>query len=155
MGLSTIPPRLQAIYRQVLLLLPIFFNSWWSDSFITTYNATYFTVRTRALSAFITPFAGNLSSIAIGAFLDSKIATRRRRSLYALFFFLLFNYAIWAYLAANIAHYNSMAETPEFDWTTNGFARSYIIIFLTNMEELGVQTFLYYILGTRKFAAGP
>ena len=43
-----------------------------------------------------------------------------------------------------------MAVPPQFDWTSDGFGRAYVIIFLTNMEELGVQTFLYFLLGTRK-----
>ncbi|BGP49095.1 hypothetical protein JCM10450v2_004974 [Rhodotorula kratochvilovae] len=134
--------------RRVLLLLPIFFTSWWADSFISTYNSTYYTVRVRAMSSLVTPFAGNIGSLATGAFLDSKLLTRRGRALAALGFFFLFNLATWAYSAANIAHCEGLETAPRFDWSHGGFGGAYVLTFLTNMEELGVQSFLYFLIGT-------
>ncbi|GAA6026885.1 hypothetical protein JCM8097_005933 [Rhodosporidiobolus ruineniae] len=134
--------------RKVLLLLPIFFTSWFADSLNSNYTATYLTVRTRALSSFLSPFAGNIASFLSGRFLDSQIGTRGSRATYTLGFFFAMNLAMWAYSAANYAHYTSLPTSPHFDWSSSGFGRAYLIPFFWNFEELGCQAMLYYLLGT-------
>lgn len=49
----------------------------------STYNAHYLSVRARALSSFLTPFGGNIGSIFVGWWLDSKFLNRRKRAIYA------------------------------------------------------------------------
>ncbi|GAA6009163.1 hypothetical protein JCM10207_004290 [Rhodosporidiobolus poonsookiae] len=134
--------------RKVLLLCPLLFTSWFADSGVSTYNATYYTVRTRAFSSFLTPFAGNVASILTGTFLDSKLSTRRTRALAGLAFFFLLDLGMWAFLAANTAHYKSLAVAPKFDWSSSGFGRAYLYTFFRNFEELGVQSYLYFLMGT-------
>ncbi|GAA5966646.1 hypothetical protein JCM3765_007260 [Sporobolomyces pararoseus] len=134
--------------RKILLLVPLFFTSWWADSFISTYNATYLTVRSRALSSFLTPFAGNIASLATGTFLDSRLGTRRSRAKFALAFFFFLDLAMYAYSAANTAYYDSLDTPPKFDYTDSGFGRAYLHSFFRNFEELGIQSFLYFLMGT-------
>lgn len=136
--------------RKILLLVPLFFTSWWADSFVSTYNATYLTVRSRALASFLTPFAGNIASFATGWFLDSgdRVGSRRSRAKFALAFFFVLDLAMYAYSAANEAHYTSLATPPKFDWSDRGFGRAYLHSFFRTFEELGIQSFLYFLMGT-------
>ncbi|GAA5907925.1 hypothetical protein JCM6882_001528 [Rhodosporidiobolus microsporus] len=133
---------------KILLLCPLFLTSWFADSYVSTYNSQHLSVRARALSSFLTPFAGNIASLLTGTFLDSRIKSRRTRAKLALGFFFLLDLAMWAYSAANKVHYDSLpAAASKFDYTASGFGRAYLHSFFRNFEELGIQSFLYFLMG--------
>ncbi|GAA6026886.1 hypothetical protein JCM8097_005934 [Rhodosporidiobolus ruineniae] len=134
--------------RKVLLLFPLFFTSWFADSFVSSYVTNYLTVRSRALSSLLTPVGGNIGASLVGFFLDSRIANRRTKALVTFGVLFALNLAMWAYSAANIAHYNSFEEAPAFDWTSDGFGRAYLVPFFWTLCELAVQSWAYFLLGT-------
>ncbi len=57
---------------QVLLLLPIIWQSTWSEALIGTYAVNYFTVRSRALGSLLAAVTSSLSNYILGFFLDWK-----------------------------------------------------------------------------------
>ncbi|KAJ6455818.1 MFS general substrate transporter [Mycena sanguinolenta] len=132
--------------RKVVMLLPLFFVSWFSDSFVSNYSASYLSVRGRALSSFLSPFAGNIGSIALGWWLDSKKSTRRNRALVAFGFIVVLQFALWIWTSVNIKDY--VVSEPVFDWSDPGFGRTYALIFFWFMEEFLFQSFLYWLTGT-------
>ena len=77
------------------LLFPLFFTSWFYGSYIGTLQTQYFNVRTRALTAFVTPFGDILGGICIGYFLDWKRLTQNQRAKYAFVFLVALNLGLW------------------------------------------------------------
>ncbi|WWD18878.1 hypothetical protein CI109_103333 [Kwoniella shandongensis] len=132
--------------RKVLLLLPIFFTSWFYDSYISTFGATYFTVRSRALSSFLTPFAGNIGSILVGWILDSKYGRRSIRARYVFVAIIVFQFALWIWTAILQSKFDK--SPPKLDWTSAHYGRAYAMVFFWNLEGLAFQSFLYWLTGT-------
>ncbi|KAF8917991.1 major facilitator superfamily domain-containing protein [Mucidula mucida] len=134
--------------RKILLLIPLFFSSWFYDSFMSNYTANYLSVRARALSSFLTPFDGNVGSIFIGWWLDSKIASRRKRALIAFAGIIILHnqYALWVWTCVNEAEF--LDTLPTYDWSDEGFRHTYALILFWNLEGLAFQSFLYWLTGT-------
>ncbi|KIY67336.1 MFS general substrate transporter [Cylindrobasidium torrendii FP15055 ss-10] len=132
--------------RKILLLIPLFFVSWFSDSMVSNYSAKYLSVRARALSSFLSPFAGNIGAVGLGWWLDSKFTTRRNRALLAFSFIIIFQFALWIWTSVNIKDF--LVSKPKFDWSSTGFGRAYALIFFWFFEEFIFQSFLYWLTGT-------
>ena len=59
-------------FKQMLLLLPSFLCSYFYLAYQSNFLALYFTVRARAFSSLLSPFAGIFSSYIMGYYLDSR-----------------------------------------------------------------------------------
>ncbi|KIK61195.1 hypothetical protein GYMLUDRAFT_243847 [Collybiopsis luxurians FD-317 M1] len=126
--------------KKILMLLPIFFASWFYDSFMTNYTADYFSVRARALSSFLTPFGGNFGSLFIGWIIDSGIGSRKTRALAVFAGLIVFQYALWIWTSINMVDY--LDSNPVFDWSTSGFGRAYALVFFVEFRRIGVTIIL-------------
>lgn len=82
-------------HPKMWLLFPLFFTSWFYGSYIGTLETQFFNVRTRGLTAFVTPFGDVLGGIAIGYFLDFKKLTKNQRAKYAFIFLMSLNLGLW------------------------------------------------------------
>ncbi|KAF4961775.1 hypothetical protein FSARC_10071 [Fusarium sarcochroum] len=56
--------------KEILLLLPMMFQSVFSEAFFSTYNSTYFTVRARALASLVASSCVIFCNFALGFWLD-------------------------------------------------------------------------------------
>lgn len=135
------------VSRRTLLLLPSFFISYFYNGFLSTWLTTYFTVRARAFSSFLTQFAGVFSSFIIAALLDNQKIniTTRAKVAFSAIVLLLFGDWVWACILQ--AQYYDAARAPVFDWFTAGFNKSYALVFFWQFAGQGFQQFLYWLVG--------
>lgn len=132
--------------KELLLLLPIFISSQWGQTYNGNFLAAYFTVRARALMAFVVAIMGMLLNMTVGGVLDLQ---RYRRSLKAKWGWLLIGSlftAMWIWNILLQIDYDNHPVT--LDWNSAGFhtgAASYVF-FRIVYEIFGV--FSYWILGT-------
>ncbi|WQF75818.1 Putative major facilitator superfamily, MFS transporter superfamily [Colletotrichum destructivum] len=133
--------------RRILLLLPAFFISYFYNGFMSTWLATYFTVRSRAFSSFFTNFAGIFSSFLIAALLDNQkvyIKTRGRIAFLSIVALLVGTW-IWATILQKQIY--DAAEPPVYDWFQGGFGKSYALVFFWQFGGQAFQQFLYWLVG--------
>ncbi|KAL2827725.1 major facilitator superfamily domain-containing protein, partial [Aspergillus cavernicola] len=134
--------------RRVLLLLPAFFISYFYNGVQSTWLTSYFTVRSRAFSSFLTNFAGIASSFLIAALLDRQsihIKTRARVAFTAIVFVLTGTW-IWASILQDQFYYH-YETAPVFDWFKGGFGKSYALVFFWTFGGQAFQQFLYWLVG--------
>ena len=117
--------------KEVLLLLPIIWQSTWSEALIGTYAVNYFTVRSRALGSLLAAITASLSNFALGFFLDWKKPTvnARGRSAFITIYTLQAGWWAWAIYIMN--KYHNTVPKPTFDWTSPGYGAGFgVYIFL-------------------------
>ncbi|KAK1464376.1 hypothetical protein CCUS01_07949 [Colletotrichum cuscutae] len=133
--------------RRILLLLPAFFISYFYNGFMSTWLATYFTVRSRAFSSFFTNFAGIFSSFMIATLLDNqKIHIKRRGCIaFVSIIFVLVGTWIWATVLQKQIY--DASEPPAYDWFQGGFGKSYALVFFWQFGGQAFQQFLYWLVG--------
>ncbi|KAF2128065.1 MFS general substrate transporter [Dothidotthia symphoricarpi CBS 119687] len=133
--------------RRILLLLPAFFISYFYNGFTSTWLTTYFTVRARAFSSFLTNFAGIFSSFLIAALLDRQsmhIQTRGRVAFCCIITILI---GTWIWASVLQKEFYARGEAPVFDWFTAGFGKSYALVFFWQFGGQAFQQFLYWLVG--------
>jgi len=131
--------------RNILLLCPLFFTSWFYNSYIGTLQTQYYTVRTRALCAFILPWGDMLGGFALGYFLDMKRFSVKQRARYSFLFLMTMNMMLWVWTA--IITKQLQDEQPVIDWTTSTlFGRTFPLFLLFEVATMATQTSLYWII---------
>nr|XP_036577582.1 DUF895 domain membrane protein [Colletotrichum truncatum]KAF6784580.1 DUF895 domain membrane protein [Colletotrichum truncatum] len=135
------------ISRRILLLLPAFFISYFYNGFMSTWLATYFTVRSRAFSSFFTNFAGIFSSFLVALLLDNqKIFIKTRgRVVFVSIVAVLVGTWIWASILQKQIY--DKDEPPAYDWFQGGFGKSYALVFFWQFGGQAFQQFLYWLVG--------
>ncbi len=100
---------------QVLLLLPMIWNSTWSEAVVGTYNAKYFSVRSRALGSFLAAVVAIIANYLLGFLLDYRKLTINARA--RLSYAIVFGYAgiVWAFSIAQM-NYLHRRDGAVLDW---------------------------------------
>lgn len=131
---------------QVLLLLPMIWQTTWSEALIGTYAVDYFSVRSRALGSLLSAICASIANYLVGFFLDWKKPSMNARGKWAfiVIYALQGGYWIWAIYIMNEFHYTK----PTLDWTSDGYGRAFgVYIFL----QIGFNTMYnltYWIVGS-------
>ncbi|KAF5513183.1 UNC93-like protein 2 [Colletotrichum fructicola] len=133
--------------RRILLFLPAFFISYFYNGFVSTWLATYFTVRSRAFSSFLTNFAGIFSSFLVAMLLDNQrvFIKTRGRIVFSSIIVVLAGTWIWAIVLQKQIY--DADEAPAYDWFTGGFGKSYALVFFWQFGGQAFQQFLYWLVG--------
>ncbi|KAF0315354.1 duf895 domain membrane protein [Colletotrichum asianum] len=133
--------------RRILLLFPAFFISYFYNGFMSTWLATYFTVRSRAFSSFFTNFAGIFSSFLVAMLLDNQrvFIKTRGRIVFSSIIAVLTGTWIWATVLQKQIY--DADEAPAYDWFTGGFGKSYALVFFWQFGGQAFQQFLYWLVG--------
>lgn len=133
--------------RRISLLLPAFFISYFYNGFMSTWLATYFTVRSRAFSSFFTNFAGIFSSFLVAMLLDNQgvFIKTRGRIVFSSIIVVLAGTWIWAIVLQKQIY--DADEAPAYDWFTDGFGKSYALVFFWQFGGQAFQQFLYWLVG--------
>jgi MFS family permease len=136
-----------ATTRQVGLLLPIFFASWFYWGYLSTYLTLYFSVRARALASFLSAITGTIACIFFGMFLDSKKFTVKTRIRVGFLFSCGLFTLMWIWVMV-IQHDYQNSPPKGLDWTSPGFGRGFGMYIM--MQTIGnmVQNYLYFLVGT-------
>jgi MFS family permease len=135
------------ISRRVLLLLPAFFISYFYNGFVSTWLTTYFTVRSRAFSSFLTNFAGIFSSFIIAALLDNQNIHIKKRGRIAFITIIVILVGTWIWATILQKQFYDASLPPVFDWFQGGFGKSYALVFFWQFGGQAFQQFLYWLVG--------
>ncbi|CAO2657094.1 Nn.00g058970.m01.CDS01 [Neocucurbitaria sp. VM-36] len=134
--------------KEILLLTPMIFQSAFPEAFISTYNATYFTVRSRALASLVASFCVIITNFLLGFFLDWRKFTVNARATVAFCLVYGFVASLYVYAMVVTREYEARDERPTFDWLSDGFGRAVCVyIFLLIGLNLMVD-YLYWLIGT-------
>ncbi|RDB23856.1 hypothetical protein Hypma_009037 [Hypsizygus marmoreus] len=135
------------VSREVGLLLPIFFSSWFYWGYASTFLTLYFSVRARALASFLSAISGMGFSTLLGFFLDSQRLSLKRRARYAGVFVMsaFSGILIWALV---IQHEYSHKNPGKLDWLSPGFGRGFGLYIMLNSAGNMVQNYLYWAVGS-------
>lgn len=131
--------------KKVLLFLPMFWNTPFSEALIGTYAAENFSVRSRALGSLLSAVVAAMSCYILGYLLDIKRWTLNSRARYGFFFVYLTQFAWWGWAIYTMNKYHKLKPTLDFgesEWS-RGFA---VYIFLQIGFNL-MYEFTYWIVG--------
>ncbi|KAJ7217209.1 major facilitator superfamily domain-containing protein [Mycena pura] len=132
--------------RDILLLCPLFFTSWFYGSYIGTLETQYMNVRTRALCAFILRFGDIVGGLMIGYFLDNKRLTIKQRARLSFIGVMVLNLTLWVWTAVVTKQLED--KKPVIDWTSGSiFASTFLLFILFELATMATQTCLYWIIG--------
>lgn len=134
--------------KEVLLLTPMIFQSAFPEAFISTYNATYFTVRSRALASLVASTCVIVTNFLLGSFLDWRKLTINSRAIIA--FCLIYSFMASLYVYAMIVNkgFERRNERPTYDWLSDGFGRA-VCIYIFMLVGLNLMVdYLYWLVGT-------
>jgi len=113
--------------KEILLLLPVFISSQWGQTYNGNFLAAYFTVRARALLAFVAAVLAMMMNLSTGWILD---LSGYRRSLKARYSWLLIACLFTVMWALSLSTQSRFASGPvDLDWSSPGFghgAASYL-----------------------------
>lgn len=115
---------------EILLLLPMMFQSVFSEAFFSTYNATYFTVRSRALSSLVASTCVIIANFLLGFFLDWRRLSVNTRAMAAFVIIYAFELSLYVYAMVINKEYERQETQPVFDWTDDGFGRAVCVYIL-------------------------
>lgn len=141
--------------RKVYLLLPLMWTATFSESLTSTYNVTYFTVRSRALGSFLAAIVAMLSNYILGFYLDwqkPSINTRGKSAYLAVY---SLSGAIWiaAIVAMNYLHRNP--PTNPLDWSAQEPFAGRFALYLFLQISFNIQyEFVYWIVQATNDDAG-
>ncbi|KAL0946515.1 hypothetical protein HGRIS_012731 [Hohenbuehelia grisea] len=130
--------------RNILLLCPLFFTSWFYGSYIGTLQTQYFNVRTRALCAFAIPWGDILGGFMIGYFLDNKRLSVKQRARMSFIGLMVLNLALWVWTAVVTKQLED--AKPVIDWTSPEFGRTFTLFLLFDLATMATQTSLFWII---------
>lgn len=116
--------------KEILLLTPMMFQSVFSEAFFSTYNATYFTVRSRALASLVASCCVIFANFGLGFWLDWKKPSLNTRAVGAFVLIYAFEAGLYIYAMVITKEYEGMEERPIFDWVDEGFGRGVCVYIL-------------------------
>lgn len=131
---------------QIYLLLPMIWQTTFSESLTGTYNVTYFTVRSRALGSFLSAVVASLANYLLGFYLDYKghsVNTRAKVG-FVTIYALQGGWWIFATYILNDLHKNP-PETA-FDWADQSTFPTYFALYLVLQIGFNVMYELTYVL---------
>lgn len=134
--------------KEILLLLPMIFQSVFSEAFFSTYNATYFTVRSRALASLVASTCVIVANFALGFFLDWRRLTLNSRAIIAFVLIYAFELSLYIYAMVVNKQYESRAKSPVLDWADDGFGRGVCVYILMLVGFNLMYDYLYWLIGT-------
>ena len=134
--------------KEILLLLPMIFQSVFSEAFFSTYNATYFTVRARALASLVASSCVIVSNFGLGFFLDWRKPTLNARAVGAFVFIYAFELSLYIYAMIVTKDYEGRDTKPVLDWTDDGFGRGVCVYIFMLVGFNLMYDYLYWLVGT-------
>lgn len=132
---------------QVLLLLPIIWQSTWSEALIGTYAVNYFSVRSRALGSLLSAITASLSNYLLGFFLDWKKPSVNSRAKWSFGVIYALQAAWWAWAIYIMHEYHTTVPKPSFDWTTPGYGRGFGVYIFLQIGFNVMYELNYWIIG--------
>lgn len=140
--------------KEVLLLTPMMFQSVFSEAFFSTYNATYFTVRSRALASLVASSCVIVSNFTLGFFLDWRKLSVNTRAVCAFAFIYAFEASLYVYAMVVTKEYEARDYPTVLDWTSDGFGRGVCVYILMLVGFNLMYDYLYWLVGVINKSGG-
>lgn len=134
--------------KEILLLLPMIFQSVFSEAFFSTYNATYFTVRPRALASLVASTCVIIANFTLGFFLDWRKLSVNTRAIVAFVIIYAFEMSLYIYAMIINKEFERMETPPVYDWLDRGFGRAVCVYILMLVGFNLMYDYLYWLIGT-------
>lgn len=131
-------------HPKMWLLFPLFFTSWFYGSYIGTLETQYFNVRTRALTAFVSPFGDIIGGLAIGYFLDYPKLTKNQKARWSFIFLMSLNLGLWIWTAVITKWLED--HQPSLDWSDKEFGRMWAPQIMFEFTTMATQSSLYWMV---------
>lgn len=129
----------------ILLLCPLFFTSWFCESYIGTLRTQYFNIRSRSLCALVVPWGSIASGFFIGYLLDHTKLSVKQRARSSFIFLMILNLSLWVWTAFITRQLEE--QNPVIDWTSGSiFRKTFTLFILFEFAKMGTQTSLYWII---------
>lgn len=123
-------------------LWSFFYSGTWS-----TYLATYFSVRARALSSLISPFFCIVGCFGLGFILDMKHLSQRRRAQIGLFTVIILNLGV--YIWSIVMQVRFKASDPgAIDWDSGLYPTAFLPYFFVQTTGPLSQSYMYWLLSS-------
>ncbi|EYE95019.1 MFS general substrate transporter [Aspergillus ruber CBS 135680] len=119
-----------------------FYSGSWS-----TYLATYFSVRARALSSLISPFFCIVGCFGLGFILDAKYLNQRRRAQFGLYIVVLLNVGVYVWSIVKQVKFNHH-NPGHIDWDDEPYASSFLPYFFVQTTGPLSQSYMYWLLSS-------
>ncbi|KAL2841589.1 major facilitator superfamily domain-containing protein [Aspergillus pseudoustus] len=140
--------------RAFILLVPFLLYFQWNLSYMWTWNATYHTVRARALLSTLFYLIGStILGPVQGWLLDRAAWSRRSRARWGLAFWATMTSLTWIYGLIVQYQYNSRSSA-NIDFTDRLFAKSALLFILYGLIENSGMVFGYWIIASLGLGPG-
>jgi MFS family permease len=113
------------ISRKFLFIVPFICQAVYSEAVMFSYEGLWFSVRARALGSLLSGVIALIIGNILGAFLDSKRISLKKRSRYAFFFVVGWQGMCWIWGSVVATEFNK--TNPIYDWTDPGFGRAFTL----------------------------
>lgn len=136
---------------EIAALVPIFLTSQWGQTYEGNYLTTYFTVRARALAAFVITWVGLIINIFFGWLLDSKYIVGKKRSTRARvgWIILVASYtATYIYQIVVQVQFQNSTTVSTFDIHSPEYARAVAVYCLYFVPYNAFSVWGYWVLGS-------
>ncbi|KAI1868529.1 uncharacterized protein JN550_006445 [Neoarthrinium moseri] len=141
--------RISRTMTSKLILLSAFWALWsffYSGTW-STYLATYFSVRSRALSSLVSPFFCIVGCFGLGFILDLKCLSQRRRAQLGLFTVVVLNLGVYIWSIVMQVRFNA-SDPGAIDWDDSLYASSFLPYFFVQTTGPLSQSYMYWLLSS-------
>ncbi|SJX65446.1 uncharacterized protein SRS1_15716 [Sporisorium reilianum f. sp. reilianum] len=132
---------------RVLLLLPLIWQSTWSEALIGTYAVDYFTVRSRALGSLLSAVCASLANYMLGFWLDWKRPSVNTRARWSFGVIYTLQAAWWAWAIYIMHEYHTTTPKPTLDWSSPGYGRGFAIYIFLQIGFNVMYELNYWLIG--------
>lgn len=111
--------------RNFLLVVPLIAQGVYTEAVMFTYSSLWFSVRARALGSFLSGIVAIIAGNLLGAFLDYKPISLKRRARGGFIGILTLQGAWWIWATILVTRYHR--EKPTYDWDDSGFGAGFAL----------------------------
>lgn len=152
-------PELKAMWnilcrKEILLLTPMMFQSVFSEAFFSTYNASYFTVRARALASLVASACVIFANFGLGFFLDSRRFTVNTRAVVSFVLIYTFEACLYIYAMIMTKNFEARETPPNFDFVDAEFGRAVCVYIFMLVGFNLMYDYLYWLIGNVNKSGG-
>jgi MFS family permease len=113
------------ISRKFLLIIPFICQAVYTEAVMFSYEGLWFSVRARALGSFLSGVSALIIGNLLGAFLDSKRISLKKRARYAFIFVVAWQGMCWIWASVVTTEFHK--TNPSYDWADPGFGRAFVL----------------------------
>ncbi|KAL2213560.1 MFS general substrate transporter [Sarocladium strictum] len=133
--------------KQMFLLIPVLVGFNWNGTYLGIYQARYFSVRARTLSALVSGIVATAANIIWGWVYDLKRFSRPTLAKFTWAFFATSMLALLSWQIYNEHGYAAADPPITLDWALPGFGRGFSSMVLIRFFNESHYMFVYWIAG--------